>query len=225
MYMRDQKVVFPNPRHFPGLDGIVYVGADLEQSTLVSAYRLGIFPWPVEGYPLLWHCPEERGVLDFAELHVPRRLKQSLRSAGFTISFNRAFQDVISACASQPRKGQDGTWILPGFIPAYTKFHRAGFAHSIECWQNDVLVGGLYGVYVGGVFSGESMFHLETNASKACLLAIIEKLKLLGLTWMDIQMVTPVTRQFGGKYISRNQFLDRIEAAQKAGLPEKLSLV
>ena len=216
--------IFPDPRYFPGVDGIVYVGADLEVKTLVQAYSLGIFPWPIEGYPLLWHCPDPRGVLDFATLHVPKSMKRFLKKSPFEITFNRAFAKVIEACARQPRKGQDGTWILPSFIPAYTRFHRAGYAHSVECWQGDRLVGGLYGVFVGGVFSGESMFHTEPNASKACLLAIAGRLESLGFEWMDIQMVTPVTRLLGGEYISRDAFLDRIQDLREREAPTKIPL-
>lgn len=216
--------IFPDPRYFPGVEGVVYVGADLEVKTLVQAYRLGIFPWPVEGYPLLWHCPDPRGILDFDKLHIPKSLKRFLKKSPYTITFNRTFRDVIENCALQPRKGQDGTWILPSFIPAYTKFHRAGYAHSIECWQGERLVGGLYGVFVGGVFSGESMFHVEPNASKLCLIALVERLKAFGFTWMDIQMVTPVTKLLGGDYISREVFLDRLEELRKRNAPEKLVL-
>lgn len=216
--------IFPDPRYFPGIDGIVYVGADLESKTLLQAYRLGIFPWPVEGYPLLWHCPDPRGVLDFDQLHIPRSLARILKRNPYTFTFNRAFSQVIESCAQQSRKGQTGTWILPSFIPSYTRFHRAGFAHSVECWNGDRLVGGLYGVYVSGVFSGESMFHSEPNTSKLCLIKLVERLKSLGLSWMDIQMVTPVTKHLGGRYIPRLEFLSRLEFLRKNNASDSIAL-
>lgn len=218
-------VAFPNPRHFPGIDGIVYVGGNLAIPTLLQAYAIGIFPWPVEGYPLLWHCPDARGILEFSKLHIPRSLARFRRHTDLRVTFNTAFTEVIEACAKQPRPGQDGTWILPNFIPAYTKFHKAGFAHSVEVWNPaGELVGGMYGVYLNGVFSGESMFHKETNASKLALLAVIEKLQAKGLTWMDIQMVTPLLEHLGGEYVSRISFLDRLEAEKAGGASMKIKL-
>lgn len=127
-------------------------------------------------------------------------------------------------CSKQPRPGQEGTWIIPTMIPAYEKFHQEGYAHSIECWREDKLVGGLYGVFVNGVFSGESMFHLEANTSKLCLIEMALKLKSLGLTWMDIQMITPVTELMGGHYISRRDFLVRLEKEHKKNPPIKIEL-
>lgn len=129
---------------------------------------------------------------------------------------------VLEACAKQNRPGQEGTWITPSLIPAYTKFHEEGYAHSIECWRENELVGGLYGVYVKGVFSGESMFHSESNASKLCLVEMALKLKSLGLSWMDIQMITPVTEHLGGHYIPRRDFLLRLEQEHKKNPREKL---
>lgn len=211
---------FPDPRYFPGVDGIVFVGGDLEVETLLSAYRLGIFPWPVEGYPLLWHCPEERGILEFRTLHVSKSLEKLAKREPYRITFNRAFERVIQACAEQPRRGQDGTWIWPSFIPSYTKFHEAGWAHSIEAWEGSELVGGLYGVFVDGLFCGESMFHRRPSAGKLCLLRLIRALESQGITWMDIQMVTPATKSFGGRYIPRADFLRRLHALKAKGKPK-----
>lgn len=216
---------FPDPRS-AGEDGLLCVGGNLEVNTLASAYSQGIFPWPQEGLPLLWFSPERRGVLDFANLHWSRRFLRALKGAvaeRFQLTFNRAFLDVINACASVPRAHESGTWILTPMRKAYLEFHEAGYAHSVECWQDGELVGGLYGVYIGGVFSGESMFYRVSDASKLCLYALIQRLQHVGLTWMDIQMVTPVLETLGGHYIAREDYLQRLEQAKRA-LPKQIEL-
>ncbi len=207
--MTGKIIPFPDPRYFSGVDGIVYVGGSLNTQTLAQAYSLGIFPWPVEGYPLLWHCPEERGILDFSKLHIPKSLQRFQRKSNYTFSFNRAFPEVIKNCAKKKRLKQDGTWITPEIISAYIDFHKAGYAHSVECWDGNKLIAGLYGVYVDGLFSGESMFAHVSNASKLCLLKLIEQLDSWHHQWMDIQMLTPITEALGGEYISRLDFLNR----------------
>ena len=216
-----RQIEFPDPRS-AGDDGLLCVGGDLEIDTLRIAYGQGIFPWPQEGLPLLWFSPLERGVLDFAEVHWPRRFLRGLRSLDFEIRFNTDFYNVIRQCAKQPRAHEPGTWILPEMQNAYSRFHEAGFAHSVEAWQGDELVGGLYGVFVNGVFSGESMFHKVTDAGKVCLFHLIESLQAAGIQWMDIQMVTPVLETFGGKYISREEFLARLDLVHEN--PVSLSL-
>src|SRR5690606_33420681 len=155
---------------------------------------------------ILWFSPESRGVLDFNEFHVSRSLRRVVHRGGYQITFNRAFPQVLGACAASARPGQVGTWITDPIHEAYLKFHDAGYAHSVECWVNEELVGGLYGVYVGGVVSGESMFYTRPNASKLCLVHLVEALRANHLSWMDIQMVTDHLRTMGGKYISRSQF-------------------
>lgn len=219
-------VKFPDPWVLPeDSDGLVYIGGNLKPETLVQAYSMGIFPWPLEEiYPLFWFCPQPRGVLDFANLHIPRSLEKIRRKGTFRFTFNQAFTRVMDECAKQPRPGQEGTWIIPSMFAAYEDFHREGHAHSIECWRGDELVGGLYGVFVQGVFSGESMFHLEPNTSKLCLVEIALKLQSLGYHWMDIQMVTPVTEQLGGHYISRRDFLTRLREEHAKNPPLKISL-
>lgn len=221
-----ESVNFPDPSILPeDSDGLVHVGGNLEVETLVKAYSLGIFPWPLEEkYPLFWFCPEKRGVIDFSDLHIPRSLKKIRAKEQFHFTFNKCFKKVMQECAAQPRPGQEGTWITKAMIPAYEKFHKEGYAHSIECWQGDTLVGGLYGVYVKGVFSGESMFYKVPNASKLSLITLVEKLGSLGLTWMDIQMTTPVTQLLGGHYISRKDFLLRLKREHQKIHPAKISL-
>lgn len=206
-------LIFPDPRDATE-DGLLCIGGDLQLPTLLEAYGRGIFPWPQEGYPLLWFSPPQRGVIDFADVHFSHRFMRDARKSNLNFTFNRAFEQVIEACATSPRSHETGTWILPEMQRSYIRFHQAGFAHSVEAWRDGQLVGGLYGVYVSGVFSGESMFYRETNASKLCLYRLIEFLKRKGLQWMDTQMVTPLVAAIGGKYVSRNEFLDRLERAR-----------
>ncbi|MGZ3650364.1 MAG: leucyl/phenylalanyl-tRNA--protein transferase [Bdellovibrionota bacterium] len=219
-------VKFPDPWTLPEeSDGLIYIGGNLNSETLLQAYSLGIFPWPLEeAYPLFWFCPEPRGVLDFNDLHVPKSLAKLRKKGTYRVTFNQAFRRVMEECAKQPRPGQEGTWIVPALLPAYEEFHAQGYAHSVEIWRGDALVGGLYGVSVKGVFSGESMFHLEPNTSKIALIEMAEKLRSLGLKWMDIQMLTPVTEAVGGHYVSRRDFLKRLKEEHAKSPPAKLRI-
>lgn len=207
-------IEFPEA-HLAMEEGLIAVGGKLDTPTLYHAYKKGIFPWPQQGYPLLWFSPDQRGVLDFAQFHIPKSLEKLTHKNNYHFTFNQAFEQVITDCQKQPRKLQNGTWIIPELKEAYVQFHTAGFAHSVECWDQGQLVGGIYGVFVEGVFSGESMFHKQPNTSKLSLVVLIEHLKKIGLHWMDIQMVTPVTEQMGGRYITRDEFLDRLRKAQQ----------
>ncbi len=206
------KVEFPEIPYLEAIDDIVAIGGTLDTPTLVEAYSRGIFPWPQVGYPMLWFCPQRRGILDFSDLHIPKSLLKFMRQSGnqFHFTINKSFQQVIEHCRIQKRPNQEGTWILPEIKKAYLQFHIDGYAHSIECWSGDELVGGIYGVLVNGVFSGESMFHSQENTSKLSLLHLIEWLKEKQINWMDIQMITPVTEAFGGKYISAREFYRRL---------------
>jgi leucyl/phenylalanyl-tRNA--protein transferase len=202
-----------------GDEDIVGVGDDLSIEALVWAYRNGIFPWPMTGSPLFWFCPPQRAILDFADLHVPRRLARRQRHAGLTFTIDRDFPAVIAACQHAFRPRQDGTWITPAMTQAYTALHRAGYAHSAEAWDAEGhLVGGVYGVSVAGCFSGESMFHTVPDASKLALLHLIIHLQSRGITWIDIQMMTPHMDALGATLISRDAFLNRLEATQQQGL-------
>lgn len=212
---------FPDPRHSDE-NGIVYIGGEPSVENLLDAYSKGIFPWPHKGWPLLWFSPWERGVLDFENFKIPKSTKKQLKKMDFKITVDRAFDEVIAHCVSQKRDETGGTWITPEIVEGYKKLFRAGFAHSIECWQQDVLVGGLYGVYVQGVFSGESMFFKLSGASKACLIATVETLQSMGHTWFDIQMVTSVLEQFGGSYIPRADYLQRLKKTQQQKIPWKI---
>ena len=209
---------FPDPKS-QTMDGIVAMGDELTVDVLLEAYSFGIFPWPHPDLPCLWFCPDQRGVLDFTNLRINRSLEKFLKKTTYHVTFNKAFSLVMSECAQIPRPGQDGTWITSPILKAYLDFHRAGYAHSVECWDGEELVGGLYGTYVAGSFSGESMFYKKSNASKFCLIQLINWLKSQGLNWMDIQMITPVTEQLGGHYIEKNEFLTRIEKAKLSARP------
>lgn len=207
-------IQFPDPI-VSDENGIVAVGGELSVENVLKAYSLGIFPWPHGNLPLLWFCPPERGIIDFKNFKIPESVKKDLRKKNFRMSYNQAFDDVIDGCASQKRPGQKGTWITPAIKKTYRKLHQLGYAQSVECWNGDELVGGLYGLYVQNVFSGESMFFKESGASKACLIALVEKLKSLGHAWFDIQMVTPVLELFGGEYLAREEFLKLLKSTQK----------
>jgi leucyl/phenylalanyl-tRNA--protein transferase len=198
------------------IDGVVALGGPLTTTNLLRAYARGIFPWPINDYILPWCCPEERGILEFDELHIPRRLARTRHEFHFTI--DQSFPQVISHCATIERKHESGTWITEQMIRAYCELHRQGHAHSVEVWEGAELVGGLYGVDARGSFAGESMFSLRSNASKLALLFLIEYLKERGLDWIDVQMVSPHLESLGAKLISRAEFLEKLTATQKRNL-------
>ena len=193
------------------------MGGDLSSNILELAYSQGIFPWPHEGLPLLWFCPPMRGVLFFKEFKIPKSTKKVLRKKTFELTLNREFGQVIENCAKVSRGDGKGTWILPEMIDAYKELHQKGKAISVEAWSEGKLTGGLYGVLVKGVFSGESLFFKKSEASKACLVYLVEFLKSRGHQWIDIQMVTSVTEQFGGRLIPRKTFLNLLRERQKQG--------
>ena len=204
---------FPDPRH-ASYGGIVALGGNLNTGNLLRAYRRGIFPWPLEGWPLAWFSPDERAILEFKDLHVPRRLARVRRRTTFRCTIDQNFKAVINHCAGITRAGEDGTWITPQMLVAYTELHRLGHAHSVEVWDADHLVGGLYGVCVDGSFSGESMFYLRPNASKLALLHLIDHLRARGLDWIDIQVLTPHMAALGAKEVSRDEFLLKLKATR-----------
>ncbi len=210
-------IQFPDPRT-ASPEGIVAIGGDLHPQSVLSAYRQGIFPWPVEKLPLLWFCPAERGVLEFSALHLPRSLRRARRQAPYAFSFDRAFPAVIRGCAETPRPGQHGTWITPAVITAYCRLHDLGVAHSVEAWVGNELVGGVYGVEIDGAFAAESMFHRRSNASKLALLHLIDHLAARGLDWIDVQTLTPHMARLGAQLVSRDVFLERLQATRARGL-------
>lgn len=212
---KKRREFFLDPRHALA-EGVVAVSDEVTPDLLLEAYSFGIFPWPhSESDPILWFCPPQRGVLVFDELHIPRSLTKRLRRSSWEVTANRDFLRVIESCAGSHRPDQAGTWITPQMVNAYLNFHKMGFAHSIECWDQGSLIGGLYGVCVGGVFSAESMFYSQSNASKACLLSLIDSLKAQGMYWMDIQTLTPHMKVFGARLIDRGTFLAWVAEANR----------
>lgn len=199
-------------------DDIVAVGGELEPETLLRAYRHGIFPWPVQGLPLLWFCPRERAVLEHDRLHVGRSLARARRRSALRFTIDADFDAVIRACADTPRPGQDGTWITPDIIRAYGRLHELGVAHSVEAWDAGRLVAGVYGVAVDGAFAAESMFHRVPDASKLALLHLVEHLASRGLDWIDIQVMTPHLARLGARTIPRATFLRRLAVTRACGL-------
>jgi leucyl/phenylalanyl-tRNA---protein transferase len=201
------------------IDDIVGAGGELEPQVLISAYRQGVFPWPMDGLEVIpWFCPRQRAILDFKLVHVPRSLRRTLRQTEFTCTVDTQFDRVIELCGEVPRPGQEGTWITPELLAAYKELHRMGYAHSVEVWSglnaDRRLVGGIYGVCVDGVFSAESMFHLEPNASKIALFHLMSVLEKGGLDWMDIQVMTPHMKALGAINITRRKFLDKLARTQ-----------
>jgi len=206
---------FPDPRYAQG--DVVAMGEDLRVETLREAYRKGIFPWPHDTVPLPWFSPRRRAVLFLHELHAGRSLQKAAKRSTLAFTIDRDFSSVINACAEMPRPDQDGTWIHPNIISAYTKLHEAGDAHSIEAWQGDELVGGLYGVDAGGLFTGESMFHHQPDASKLALLFLADHLRARGAPLIDCQVMTPHMEALGAREIARGKFLDLLTEAQAKG--------
>jgi len=198
------RVHFPDPA-LAEPDGLLAIGGDLHPERLMEAYRQGIFPWYSDDLPILWYSPHERFVLFPEELKISKSMRRVLRSGQFHISCNHAFAQVIAECASQPRRGQDGTWITADMQQAYLALHRLGKAHSIETWHNGNLVGGLYGVAVGQLFCGESMFSKEANASKAALISLCQS---GAYRLIDCQVYTNHLASMGARMVSRATYMD-----------------
>ena len=202
---------FPDP-NLAGPDGLVAVGGDLGVERLLAAYRMGIFPWTV--HPITWWSPDPRAILELDRIHVSKSLAQVIRRSQFEVTTDQSFRAVMEGCAA-PAPGREGVWITEEFVEAYTRLHGQGHAHSVECRRHGKLAGGIYGVSVGGLFAGESMFHRVNNASKVALFHLVEQLRRRGFALFDIQMVTPATRSLGAIEIPRCEYLRRLAAAVK----------
>ncbi|MCH9681555.1 MAG: leucyl/phenylalanyl-tRNA--protein transferase [Deltaproteobacteria bacterium] len=196
-------------------DGLLAVGGDLSPERLLLAYRSGIFPWYSDDRPILWWCPSPRLILLPENLHVGRSLRKTQRRAPYRLSLDEAFPDVIRACAKAARPGQFGTWITEDMQQAYIELHRRGVAHSVEAWDGDTLVGGLYGLALGGVFFGESMFARSPDASKLAFATLVEQLRTWGFTLVDCQVVTDHLLRFGAHEVELPEFLERLQRALK----------
>lgn len=211
--------VFPDPE-LADPSGLLAVGGDLDPSRVLLAYRLGIFPWYSEGEPILWWSPDPRMVLSVPELHVPRSLAKRVRRGDYRVTADTAFAEVIERCATRPRPGQRGTWITGDMRRAYVRLHQLGHAHSVEAWLGDRLVGGLYGLSVGRLFCGESMFALEPDASKVAFVVLVEHLARWGVPLIDCQVHTEHLARFGAKEVSRAAFLRIIHPLVREPGPE-----
>jgi len=200
-------------------NGLLAAGADLSPGRLLDAYAHGIFPWFNEEDPVLWWSPDPRMVLFPSEVHVSRSLRRILRAGRFGLTLDRAFREVMVGCA-EPRADQDGTWITPGMVRAYARLASLGFAHSVEVWRDDLLVGGLYGVALGRMFYGESMFSRCADASKVALVCLARQLARWRFAVIDCQMTTPHLASMGARQIPRTDFLALLsDSVREAGIP------
>ena len=203
VFQLGERLVFPNPS-LADEDGLLALGGDLSTERLLLAYKNGIFPWYSEDEPICWYSPHERFVILPSEVKISKSILQVMRSQKFRITLNTAFSDVIVSCAKALRKKQDGTWIIPEMQKAYINLHLLGYANSVEVWQNDELVGGLYGVLIGKVFCGESMFSKVSNTSKLALIWLCQN---LDVQLIDCQLHTEHLESMGAKMISRAEFM------------------
>jgi leucyl/phenylalanyl-tRNA---protein transferase len=208
-------LVFPDPR-LADDDGLLAAGGDLSVARLELAYRSGIFPWYSEGRPILWWCPAPRFALLPSELHVGRSLAKAARRGPYRITLDAAFGDVIDRCAKSPRPGQHGTWITKDMRRAYLELHRRGMAHSVEAWEGDELVGGLYGVAIGRAYFGESMFASAPDASKIAFVELVGRLRQWGVELVDCQVHTEHLERFGARMFELDDFLARVHRATDA---------
>jgi len=198
--------LFPNPE-LANPQGLLGVGGDLDPERILLAYRHGIFPWYSQGQPILWWSPDPRMVLWVDALHVPRSLGKIIRRGDYRTTMDTAFAEVMTACARVPRPGQEGTWITPELAVGFDALYRAGHAHSVEAWKDGELVGGLYGLAVGQVFCGESMFTRAPNASKVAFVALVQQIQRWGFPLVDCQVYTPHLARFGAREVPRKRFL------------------
>lgn len=209
VYLLDESLAFPHPLNAEP-SGLLAVGGDLSTPRLLLAYRSGIFPWYSENNPILWFSHDPRLVLFLSDLYVSRKLRKVLNSGQFEVHFDTAFGEVIRSCSAVRREGQTGTWITDDMIEAYTSLHEAGYAHSVETYHEGGLVGGLYGVAIGGVFFGESMFHLMSDASKVALCYLVERLRVWGFDFIDSQVPNSHMKRMGGREVPRERFLSML---------------
>ncbi|WP_309398064.1 leucyl/phenylalanyl-tRNA--protein transferase [Cerasicoccus maritimus] len=204
--------IFPNPRHAPR-EAPLGMGAELSVEILQDAYRHGIFPWYSPGQPILWWSPDPRFVLRPSELKIPRSLSKEMRKPHWEVTYDQAFAQVIRACAASPRPGQHGTWITCEMVTGYEAMHAAGLAHSAECWVNGELVGGCYGIAIGAMFAGESMFYRKADASKVAFANLALRLRDRGFRFIDCQQHTDHLARFGATDWRRDDFLDELAIA------------
>ncbi|MCH7948923.1 MAG: leucyl/phenylalanyl-tRNA--protein transferase [Candidatus Dadabacteria bacterium] len=212
VHLLDDTLVFPHPMCAEP-NGLLAVGGDLSVDRLLLAYRNGIFPWYSESDPIMWFSPNPRLVLFLDDLYVSSKLKKIIRSNIFEVRFDTSFHDVLTRCAQNDRRGQDGTWITDDMVKAYVNLHEEGYAHSVETFHGGKLVGGLYGVSLGGAFFGESMFFEMNNASKVALYHLVEKLRSWDFDFIDSQVPNDHMKGLGGRELEREEFLRMLESS------------
>ena len=210
MVWLNNELIFP-PVDTATDEGIVAIGGDLSMERLLVAYKSGIFPWYNEGEPIIWWCPNPRFVLFPQNLRVTKSMQSVLNNGKFRFTINRAFTTVLQNCKTISRKEQEGTWITPEVQEAYTELHKLGYAHSAETWLNGTLVGGLYGIRLGNVFFGESMFSKESNASKFAFINYVKQLQKENIALIDCQVYTNHLESLGAKMIERTKFMDLLK--------------
>lgn len=209
IFQLSEQLIFP-PTELAEENGLLAVGGDLSPERLLLAYQNGIFPWYSEGDPILWWAPPLRYVIVLNEFKVPCRFQRTLRKNNFKVTFNKDFDQVIRNCASTPRRHENSTWISREMIAAYKTMHRKGRAHSVECWKEGVLAGGLYGISLGGIFFGESMFSHQSDSSKTALVKLAIQLKEWNFDLIDCQIATDHLRQFGAREMDEREFQERL---------------
>ena len=212
IFALDQQLTFPAP-YLAEDDGLLAVGGDLSPQRLLLAYSCGIFPWGHPSDPLLWWSPDPRCVLAPDEIHISRSMAKTIRQGRFNITFNGAFRRCIELCASTNKRAAE-TWVSPAIIDAYTALHAMGYAHSVECWQDGELIGGLYGIAIGRCFCGESMFHTRRDASKVAFIALANQLKRQNFNLIDCQLPTDHLHSLGAYDITREDFLNRLQRCE-----------
>jgi leucyl/phenylalanyl-tRNA---protein transferase len=212
VFLLDEENRFPKPS-LADKEGLLAVGGDLSPERLLTAYANGIFPWFSDNSPVMWWSPDPRMILIPGEFKRSKSLRQTIRNAHFEVRFDEDFSQVIRHCASADRKHEDGTWIVPEMIEAYTVLHKMGFVHSVETYRDGKLVGGLYGVSLGRAFFGESMFHLERDASKVALAALVERTIEREFHFIDAQQQTEHLRSLGARPVPRDEFLKMLHEA------------
>ncbi len=230
VYQLPEQHIFPSPED-AAPEGLLAVGGDLSPKRLLLAYTMGVFPWYSTEDPILWWSPDPRLILEPENLKVSKSLRRTIAKKNLSITMDQEFETVINKCATAKRK-DDGTWIVKEMIEAYIELHQKGFAHSVEVWENDELVGGLYGVSIGKAFFGESMFSTASNASKVALVYLVSILKGWGFSCIDCQMKTEHLVRMGAHEISRHDFLKLLKESVKGTtrigkwtLPESLNLL
>ncbi|HWO22941.1 MAG TPA: leucyl/phenylalanyl-tRNA--protein transferase [Kofleriaceae bacterium] len=211
VFRLDDRLQFP-PVHLAE-DGLLALGGDLRPERLLLGYSQGIFPWYAENLPILWHSPDPRMVMTTRDLIVQRSLRKAIRKRPYELRMDTAFSAVLEGCASVPRPGQNGTWLIPEMVEAYERLHELGFAHSIEAWAEGALVGGLYGVSLGGAFFGESMFARAPDASKIAFVAAVRQLDAWGIGLIDCQVHTEHLERFGAFEVPRLVYLEMLRPA------------